>query len=178
MNDTHEISAIKYYTAKVVTHDGDAQAPIRQLSYIRALKKSIPEFSVYYGHYLTHTVRLPLANHGYSKRKKFVNVLKSEEKGSDVNLAVHLLHDAWLDKYDCAVVVSNDSDLAESIRLVKEQHGKIIGLMPPNIDRHRKPTRMLSQYANFIKRIRKGVLKDSQLPNIILGTKIHKPAKW
>ena len=31
--------------------------------------------------------------------KGFIRVLKSEEKGSDVNLAVHLLHDAWLDKY-------------------------------------------------------------------------------
>lgn len=32
-----------------------------------------------------------------------VEVVKTEEKGSDVNLAVHLLNDAWLDVYDCAV---------------------------------------------------------------------------
>ena len=37
---------------------------------------------------------------------------KTEEKGSAVNLAVHLLNDGWLDAYDCAVVISNDSDLA------------------------------------------------------------------
>lgn len=41
-----------------------------------------------------------------------VDIIKTEEKGSDVNLAVHLLNDGWLDAYDCAVVVSNDSDLA------------------------------------------------------------------
>ena len=41
-----------------------------------------------------------------------VNIIKTEGKGSDVNLAVHLLNDGWLDAYDCAVVISNDSDLA------------------------------------------------------------------
>jgi hypothetical protein len=42
-------------------------------------------------------------------------------------LAVHLLNDAWLNEYDCAIVVSNDSDLAESMRFVREEHHKMIG---------------------------------------------------
>jgi uncharacterized LabA/DUF88 family protein len=49
--------------------------------------------------------------------KAYETIIKTEEKGSDVNLAVHLLNDAWLDHYDCAVVVSNDSDLAEDLYL-------------------------------------------------------------
>jgi hypothetical protein len=40
-----------------------------------------------------------------------VTVWKNEEKGSDVNLAVHLLDDSWRSGFDCAVIVSNDSDL-------------------------------------------------------------------
>jgi uncharacterized LabA/DUF88 family protein len=51
-----------------------------------------------------------------------VEVWKNEEKGSDVNLALHLLNDAWQDAFDCAVVVSNDSDLAEALRMVKAIH--------------------------------------------------------
>ena len=47
---------------------------------------------------------------------KTVQVMKSEEKGSDVNLATYLLVDAFDDDYEAAVVVSNDSDLAEPIR--------------------------------------------------------------
>ena len=43
-----------------------------------------------------------------------VKVWKNEEKGSDVNIAVHVLNDAWQNAHDCAVVVSNDSDLAEA----------------------------------------------------------------
>lgn len=41
-----------------------------------------------------------------------VSVADREEKGSDVNVATHLLIDVFEKKIDAAVVVSNDSDLA------------------------------------------------------------------
>ena len=44
-----------------------------------------------------------------------------EEKGSDVNLAAHLLNDAWQDLFESAVVVSNDTDLVVPIRMVTEE---------------------------------------------------------
>ena len=40
-------------------------------------------------------------------------MIRTEEKGSDVNLAVHLLNDGWMNACDCAVVFTNDSDIAE-----------------------------------------------------------------
>ncbi len=104
-------------------------------------------------------------------------VWKTEEKGSDVNLALQVLNDAWLDAYDCAVVVSNDSDLAESLRLVKAQHGKVIGIVTPGAP-VRKTSRQLSQHADFIKPIRSWMLTSSQLPDPIPGTTIHKPPRW
>jgi uncharacterized LabA/DUF88 family protein len=108
---------------------------------------------------------------------KYVRILKTEEKGSDVNLAVHILNDAWLDKYDCAVIISNDSDLAEPLRIIREQHkNKVIGLLSPLIQGH--PSHELQKHAHFIKRIRKGVLKISQLPEKIPGSKIRKPSNW
>jgi len=92
-----------------------------------------------------------------------------------VNLAVHLLNDAWLDEFDCAVVASNDSDLAESMRLVKSR-GKILGLITPG---KRRTSRQLRSYATFVKSIRSGgVLEASQLPDPIPGTRLHKPAVW
>ena len=130
----HQILSIKYFTA-IVTGKLDPGQPIRQKTFIRALKKFIPEISVYYGKFLSHNVFKPLAypidENTFGKYIKFANVIKTEEKGSDVNIAVHLLNDAWLDHYDCAVIVSNDSDLAESLRLIKEQHQKKIGLITP-----------------------------------------------
>ena len=169
----HTISEIKYFTA-IVSGKIDASQPIRQKTYIRALKSHIPEFSVYYGHFLTHTVSFPKSP--LTKPPSFTEVVKTEEKGSDVNLAVHLLNDAWLDRYDCAIIISNDSDLAEPLRLVREQNNKKIGLISPLIHGH--PSRELQKHAHFVKRIRKGVLKVSQLPSPIPGTKIHKPAGW
>jgi uncharacterized LabA/DUF88 family protein len=107
---------------------------------------------------------------------RFSRVIKTEEKGSDVNLAVHLLNDAWLDKYDCAVIISNDSDLAEAIRLIRAQTDKLVGIISPIVKGH--PSRELQKHAHFVKRIRTGVLRASQLPNPIPGTRIHKPDSW
>lgn len=166
----NDIKAIKYFTA-IVSGKIDPNQPIRQKTYIRALEKYIPEFSVYYGHFLTHDVSMPVAGR---QPPEFVKVLKTEEKGSDVNLAVHFLNDAWLDQFDCAVIVSNDSDLVEAIRLVKIQTSKQVGIITPVT----YPSRELIQYADFVKRIRQGVLSVSQLPDKIPGTSISKPSSW
>lgn len=104
-----------------------------------------------------------------------MEVIRTEEKGSDVNLAVHLLNDGWLNVYDCAVVVSNDSDLAEAMRLVREQRGKRIGLVTPGTG---KPSHQLRMYADFARHIRPNGLRKSQLPDPIPGTNIRKPATW
>lgn len=40
------------------------------------------------------------------------SVARREEKGSDVNVASHLLIDVLTERVDAAVVISNDSDLA------------------------------------------------------------------
>ena len=172
LTQDHSIVANKYFTAIVSGTPDDLQKPIRQETYIRALENFIPEFSAYYGHFMKHKVMMPLANPNLSK--KFELVIKTEEKGSDVNLAVHLLNDAWSNKFECAVVVSNDSDLAEAMRLVKVL-GKSIGLITPGKGH---PSKELMQYADFIKRIREGVLKNSQLPDSIPGTNIRKPVEW
>jgi uncharacterized LabA/DUF88 family protein len=172
LSPKNQIISIKYFTA-LVSGKFDPDQPIRQKTYIRAIQKYIPRLSVYYGHFLSHEIFAPLAKPEGNKR--FVRIIKTEEKGSDVNLAIHVLNDAWLDRYDCAVIVSNDSDLAESLKLVKEQHNKVIGLITPGKGH---PSRELLRYADFTKRIRKGVLAISQLPDPIPGTTIYKPKVW
>ncbi len=172
LNRKNQVISIKYFTA-LVSGKFDPDQPIRQKTYLRAIQKYIPQLSVYYGHFLSHEIFAPLAKP--EGKKRFVRIIKTEEKGSDVNLAIHVLNDAWLDLYDCAVIVSNDSDLAESLKLVKEQHNKVIGLITPGKGH---PSRELLKYADFTKRIRKGVLAISQLPDPIPGTTIYKPKVW
>ena len=81
---------------------------------------------------------------------------------------------------DCAVIVSNDSDLAEPIRLVHEALGLKVGLISPTYLRGRHPSRQLARHADFIKKIRKGVLSDSLFPDPVLSPNgpIHKPRGW
>ena len=170
----HQILAIKYFTARVSVTPSDPSKPQRQDVYLHALQHYRPEVEIYFGHFLSHKVRMPLAAPAAGRR--LVEVVKTEEKASDVNLAVHLLNDCWLDAYDCAVVVTNDSDIAEAMRLVKQHHRKRIGLATPG---NRAPSRELKAHADFSIRIRSGrVLRQSQLPNPIPGTTIHKPRGW
>jgi hypothetical protein len=81
-----------------------------------------------------------------------------------------------LDAFDCVVVVSIDSDLAEAMRLVKVHHPqKLIGLLTPG---ERKTSKQLKAHADFVRSIRPGAVKSSQLPDPIPGTNIHKPIAW
>lgn len=69
-----------------------------------------------------------------------------EEKGSDVNLASHLIHDGWSGQYDVAVLVSNDSDLEEPMRIVTQELRKPIGLVCPHDG---KPVVHLARHATL-----------------------------
>lgn len=173
LDDRNEINAIKYFTARV-SGKWDPKSPIRQQAYLRALQAYIPEISIIYGHFLTHKIMMPLANPTIGT-KRYVKVIKTEEKASDVNIAVHLLNDAWLDRYDCAIIVSNDSDLAEAVKIVKNELKKTIGVIMPG---NGTPSKELIQYANFVKKIRQKALSSSQLPDHIPNTTIRKPSVW
>jgi uncharacterized LabA/DUF88 family protein len=165
----NQIVKIKYFTASV-SGKFDPDQPIRQKTYLRALECFTPEIEIYKGHFLTHPVDMPTVTPPPPK----VKVYKTEEKGSDVNLAVHLLNDAWHNVYDCAIIISNDSDLSESTRLVKEERQKTIGLICPSS----KPSKQLVQCCDFVKKIRSHVLANAQLPNPIPNTNLTKPKSW
>lgn len=172
----HRVDRILYFTARV-TGQRDPQQPLRQQVYWRALRATTPELRIVEGNFMTHEVRRPLAQ-PLPGGPRTASVLHTEEKGSDVNLAVHLLNDAWLDVFDCALIVSNDSDLAEAMRLVRQHHPhKKLGLV---FARHSggRPSYELSQHAHFVKRLSRSVLAACQLPDPIPGTNIRKPASW
>ena len=173
LHPKHEIVAVKYFTARVLETPDNPSKPLRQDVYLQALQHFRPEVEVYFGNFLRHKVRMPLADRPDDRR--MAEVLKTEEKGSDVNLAVHLLNDCWLDLYDCAVVVSNDSDLAEAMRLVKEHGGKTIGLVKPRL---KQRSDELCVHAKFVLNIRPGVLRNAKLPDPIPGTVFRKPVDW
>lgn len=166
------IVAIKYYTARVSARPGNLTAPTDQQMYLRALR-TIPNLSITYGHFLTHSVRMTLT--GVVPPQK-VWVDKTEEKGSDVNLAAHLVRDACTKQFDTAVLITNDSDLAEPVRIVRHEIGLPVGVLSPR-PRH---SAELQKVATFLKRIRQAQLVSCQFPALLTdahGT-LHKPASW
>jgi hypothetical protein len=101
---------------------------------------------------------------------------KTEEKGSDVNLASHLLRDAYTGKFEIAVLITNDSDFAEPVRIVAQELSLPVGILNP----HQFHSRELRQYATFLKRIRQADLAASQFPRTVAdreGT-FAKPTGW
>ena len=119
---------------------------------------------------------MPLAN-SHPGKPKYVNVIKTEEKGSDVNIATHLINDGYKSLYQVAILVTNDSDLVEPIKIVKNDLKLRVGVLNP---RPVTPSHELRKFAAFVKPIRQGVLAASQFPtNLKDGTgTFHKPPKW
>jgi len=165
---------INYYTARVGARLGDPDQPARQQAYLRALG-TLPMVRVHFGHYLSHAVSMPLET-PIPGQPRFVRVIKTEEKGSDVNIATHLVSDAYENKFDCAVVITNDSDLREPVALVRHHLQKKVGVLNP----HRHPAAALAKVATFMKPIRSGVLRESQFPDVLTDTRgrFAKPAGW
>ena len=169
-NDT--IQHIYYYTARVSARPHNPGAPADQQIYLRALR-TIPNLSITYGHFLTHSVSMILTGSNPPKR---VWVDKTEEKGSDVNLAAHLLRDAFQKRFELAVIVTNDSDLAEPVRIVREKLGLPVGILNP----HQHHSQVLKRLATFVKRVRQGHILASQFQATLHDEKeaFRKPSSW
>jgi uncharacterized LabA/DUF88 family protein len=122
------IHRIRYFTAKVSARPGAPQLPVRQQTYLRALA-TLPTVSVHLGVFYVSTLRAPLA-HPPTWGRKLAGIIKTEEKGSDVVLATCLMLDACRGDCDTAVLITNDSDLREPLRLARDELGLTPWVMP------------------------------------------------
>jgi hypothetical protein len=108
---------------------------------------------------------------------QLVRVRKAEEKGSDVNLSTQLIVDGFREAADAFVVVSNDSDLVAPLRLLRSDLGRTTGLICPVAQPSQQ---LLSTQPQLIRKVRQGVLKESQLPDVLCDANgvIRRPANW
>jgi hypothetical protein len=174
---SNTINRIRCFTATVAARPNDLTQPERQSTYLRALR-TIPNLTIHLGHFLESKVHMPYVDPP-SGGPNTAFVRKMEEKGSDVNLAAYLLLDGFKSDYEAAIVISNDSDLAEPVRMVRREFGlSVVMLMPCCADR--KPSVQLRRAANKHKIISTASLAASQFPPVLHdknGT-ITKPASW
>jgi hypothetical protein len=179
------IVKINYYTARV-SGRVDPDGPKSQHAYLRAIAtRSLVE--IHYGRFLTNQKWSGLAPPVPSFKPDpailtivpdpiVAKVWKTEEKGSDVNLAAHLVRDACSEAFDEAAVLTNDTDLCEPMRIVKEEVGLPVTLLTP-VD---IPHKSLCEVATHIRHIRP-YIGPCQFAPILTGAngkQIVKPSDW
>lgn len=179
-----QIDHFHVFAARVKGRPNDLSQPVRQQTYFRALA-TIPNLTIHYGRYVENPVTMPRENPGPNE-PPFVRVIKTEEKGSDVNLASHLLLGAFRDEYELGIVMTNDTDLKEPIRIVTQEFRKPVVVLAPMRDPQpgQKPRYIaqdLQNVATFATRINTASLPLSQFPTSLVDTRgatITKPIGW
>lgn len=166
------INRIRYFTALVEPRPDNPDQAQQQLTYMRALRASTPHLSIHEGKFLNSKVMARVVE----PPPTYIKVHKTEEKGSDVNLATHLLVDVFDGDCEATAVVSNDTDLILPMTIVRERFQLPVVVLNP----HPKTSWPMRQAASSYRAIRTGVLRDSQLPLTLTdahGT-ITKPVGW
>ncbi len=168
-----EMRGIRYFTARIEARD-DPDQPQRQEIYLRALR-TIPELSIHFGQFRSNQVRMALVNPPLIGPKTAL-VWKTEEKGSDVNLAAYLLVDGFKARYEQAVVISNDSDLLEPIRMTRDELALQVIVLNPTPQFSLEMRRAATDY----RKISEASLRAAQFSEQLIdehGT-FHRPQGW
>ena len=169
-----QVNRIRYFTARVQNSQRDPSVADRQQAYLRALA-TLPKVTIHEGLFTVRNVYLPLSNNP----SNIVQVIKTEEKRTDVNLATALLLDCCNNDCDEVVVISNDSDLVTPIQAVHQEFGKQVGVISPQPPKQR--SRALAQVASWSYRtINRSHFASNQLPTQLADAHgiFTKPADW
>jgi len=176
------IVRINYYTARVSGRP-NPDSPRDQNISLEALK-TLPNLRIHLGNFQVTNKWMFLAQPIEFRPPGtipqpvpvFARVVKTEEKGSDVNLGAHMVRDAFTGAFEHAVIVTNDTDLREPLRIVIEEAGLPVTLLTPNVH----PTEDLKKLATHIRNLR-SYLGVCQFPITLIGQNgqlLTKPADW
>jgi len=159
---------VKYFTSRVSSAHGDPKQARRQAIYLEALA-TLPATSLYFGHYLSKAVRCHACGAGWQKH---------DEKMTDVNIATELLVDAFEDRFDTALLVTADSDLAGPITRMRQLFPakRVVVVFPPD-----RASKRLEQLATATLHLGRGVLAGAQLPDPVVkpdGFALERPVNW
>lgn len=182
----YTVDRVVYCTARVSALPHDPHAHVRQDQYLKALA-TIPTVTIVEGKFSIKPRRgQRLSEQGCNCctgegvpcaccMQPTAQILKPEEKGSDVNVAVNLVKDALLDAFDLALVVSNDSDLQGAVDIARLEGGKQVFIAS------RVPKARASLRGDEHRQLRAAAIEACQLPVDIVtatGGQVRKPQTW
>ena len=162
------LETTKYFTSRVSSCIQNPDKGRRQGVYLEALATLSP-FSIFYGHYLQKPLRCRNCGACWNVH---------EEKMTDVNIAVELMTDAFQDRFDTALLISGDSDLAGPITAVSRLFPtkRVVVAFPPN-----RNSAHLRTIAHAYFTIGRKKIADSQFPDRLTkpdGHVLQRPINW
>jgi hypothetical protein len=193
------IDRIIYCTARVDATESPSSYADQDI-YLKALVTNKSVDHIEFGHYVSRVKSAPLAVREPNGRPRLVtpawplmiqdgagttvpdarfmvSVAHREEKGSDVNVASHLLMDVLLGDVDAALVISNDSDLQFPITQARERVP--LGLVNPTPGQTAGALRAEASTGagrHFWRKLTAADFRSHQLPNPASG--YHMPRDW
>jgi NYN domain len=155
LNPFQYLVATKYFTAPIIANVGNDKQ-LRQNTYLDALR-TLPNLEIILGRFEPNRNECDHCQHV---------AYHPQEKKTDVNIATTLIIDALDDKFDTAIIVTGDSDIAPALEVVKKKkpEKRLVAAFPPN--RYSKELEDLAHVKPPI-RIWEPMLKKSRLPDII-----------
>ena len=162
------LRGVKYFTSRVSTSPTDPDQARRQNTYLEALA-TLPDTSLFFGHYLAKPVECHACGNRWTK---------NEEKMTDVNIATELLVDAFQDRFDTALLVTADSDLAGPLMKLRSLFPakRVVVVFPPD-----RVSERLKREASSWLTLGRGTIARSQLSTPVIkpdGFALHRPATW
>ena len=135
-------------------YPNDENKKRRHRSFINAQK--VNNVTVIEGHYVHEDVEC----RGCGAKWK-----KPTEKQGDINVALHLIKDGYDDLYDCAYLLSSDSDQAATARIFRDSFSskKLVTVAPPerNFSVH------IERYASERLKLNKSHIEKCVMPPVV-----------
>ena len=107
-----------------------------------------------------------------------VEVVRTEEKASDVNLATFALWDAIHERPSAMALITNDSDQKQTLRFIHQSLGIDVVVLNPD---PRRPSVDLKAVATEVRPLRPRLLAACQFPPTVAtpsGRTVRKPERW
>ena len=178
--------SIKYFTAKIVESVARGEDSVSsQARYHTALRKLYDgSIQVVEGYYAINKMTVKIVDADDPDRAprdcQAILAWKVEEKQSDVNISLQAYHDALTGAVDQVVIVTNDTDIAPALQMIRTHTSVRIGLVVPTTDHERIPNTELARLAHWVRtHITSEELAGCHLPRVIPGRKpTIKPESW
>ncbi|WP_422932170.1 NYN domain-containing protein [Singulisphaera sp. PoT] len=160
-----QLISVKYFTSRIRAPEDKRK---RQATFLEALE-TLDGLTIHYGQFYDQPFKCPACK---------TTELVPAEKMTDVNIATRMLVDAFADRFDTALLVSADSDLAAPVKAIREvfPQKRVVIAFPP--DRVSNELKSLANAHIFINKIK---LSENQLPDTVVkpdGFELQKPQKW